>query len=164
MINSVENPDCPNSNIQDLQGRKVELQNYVSYTRNRNDKAAGGISTSILDEEAAFCVGIDEGKESNEFIVTRHDQFVTPINVINFYGQQECRTSKDIIEKHWNEVEEVMSKAESRQEWVLFVGDANRHLGKVIPGNDEKVSFGGTLVQEFLETERQVGKENFLQL
>ena len=69
--------------------RKVKLPGYVSYTRNRIDKASGGISTSVIDDEASCCVRVDEGEGDNEFIVTRHNQFETPIKAVNLYGQQE---------------------------------------------------------------------------
>ena len=71
-------------------GRKVKLPNYLTYTRNRIGKACGGISTSVINSESSNCVKVDKGKDQNEFILTRHSQFETPINVRNIYGQQEC--------------------------------------------------------------------------
>ena len=95
-------------------GRKVTIPGYVSYTRNRIDKASGGISTSVIDNDSSTCVRVEEGNGDNEFIVTRHSQFKVPINVVNIYGQQECRMSKDNVERHWNEILEVISRIEGR--------------------------------------------------
>ena len=64
-------------------GRKVVIPDYLTYTRNRVDKACGGIATSIKLSDAHNVVRIDEGKEDNEFIVTRHGQIDSPINIIN---------------------------------------------------------------------------------
>ena len=58
-------------------------------------KASGGIATSIIDKDSAKCVRVEEGSEDNEFIITRHSQFLIPINVINVYGQQEARMSTE---------------------------------------------------------------------
>ena len=70
--------------------RKVHVPGYLTYSRNRVDKASGGLATAILNDEAQNVVRVEEGVANNEYIVTRHDQFDTPINIINFYGQQEC--------------------------------------------------------------------------
>ena len=56
-------------------GRKIKIPDYVTYTRNRMDKASGGIATSVLKEDSPDCVRVEEGKGDNEFVVTRHSQF-----------------------------------------------------------------------------------------
>ena len=120
-----------------LQGRrKVNIPGFVSYTRNRIDKAYGGISTSVTNSESTFCVRVEEGIDDNEYILTRHSQFEPPINILNIYGQQECRSSKETIERHWNEVLDVISQVEARNESLVIVGDANRLVGDAIPEND----------------------------
>ena len=51
------------------------------------------------------------------------------------------RFPREIIEKHWNEVMEVVIEAESRNESVvIIIGDLNHQVGKVVPGNTEKVT------------------------
>ena len=54
--------------------KKVKLPGFVTYTRNWNDKASGGISTSVSDKDAPNCVRVEEGMLDNEFIVTRHSE------------------------------------------------------------------------------------------
>ena len=134
----------------------MKLPGYVTYTRNRVDKASGGISTSVIDDDASNCIRVEEGSDDNEFIVTRHSKFATPVNIINMYGQQECRMSKESIEKHWNDILEVIGRIEERDELTVVIGDLNRHLGSEIPGNSSKVSYGGELVNEFLESGKYV--------
>ena len=118
--------------------RKVEIPGYLTFSRNRVDKASGGVTTAVLNDDAPNVIRVEVGEADNEFIVTRDDQFETPINVINFYGQQECRLSRDEVDKHWDEIETIINKIEAREEMVVLIGDANRHLGNVIPGNNNK--------------------------
>ena len=133
-------------------GRKVILSGYTSYSRNRVDKASGGITTSVLESDSPNCLRVEEGINQNEFLVTRHSQFETPINIINIYGQQECRLSKEEIDAHWNEVMVAVAKAEARKESILIVGDLNRAVGKIVPGNTAKESYGGKLLKNFVES------------
>ena len=118
-------------------GRKAKIPNYVTYCRNRVDKSSGGIATSVKEEDAKYCVRIDEGKSDNEFIVTRHSQFMVPINVINVYGQQECRTPKETIERHWKELLEIVNDIEARKELLVMVGDFNHSLGSKTDKNEK---------------------------
>ena len=72
--------------------------------------------------------------------------------MINVYGQQEGRMSKEMIEQHWDEIVDEIGKIEEREEWFLLAGDFNRHLGNSIPGNLPTVSYGGKLINSFLES------------
>ena len=132
-------------------GRKVTLPNYFTYTRNRTDKASGGISTSIRCNESSECIRVEEGKEENEYILTRHSQFKRPINILNLYGQQECRMQRQETDKHWNEILELVAKVESRDESLVIIGDINKLVGNIIPGNNPKISYGGSLLRSFLD-------------
>ena len=89
-------------------------------------------------------------------MLTRHAQFERAVNVQNMYGQQECRLTKEEIDSHWNEVLEVIAKVEERGESLIFVTDANRHVGDIVEGNNEKVTYGGELIRKFLESEKYV--------
>ena len=105
--------------------RTLNIPGYQSYTRNRTDKSHGGIASSIIESEANECLKVAEGKESNEFLITRHNQFLTPINIINFYGEQEGRTPADVIEEHWKEIVDEVVKIEARGEHLIMLGDFN---------------------------------------
>ena len=43
----------------------------------------GGIATTIKENEKQYAIQIDEGGEKDEFLITRHSQFIKPTNVIN---------------------------------------------------------------------------------
>ena len=64
----------------------------------------GGVATYVEESDTDNVLKVSEGKESNEYIVTRHSQFSTPINIINVYGSQECRVSKETIKNQWDEI------------------------------------------------------------
>ena len=49
-----------------------------------------------------------------------------------------------------------MSKVEARKELIVIIGDANRLVGNIIPGNDEKVSFGGKFIRNLVKTDKYV--------
>ena len=100
-------------------GRKVSLPGYLTYSRNRVNNNSGGISTSVLLNDAPHSVKVDEGRDENEFVITRHSQFEVPVNVLNMYGQQECRMKKEKIEEQWKEILEVISSIEQRKEFLL---------------------------------------------
>lgn len=89
--------------------------------------------------------------------MTRHDQFVTPIDVINFYGKQECRVSREEIKEDWNYILEEITEIENREEFVIIMSDMNMLLGKYIKGDkNDKKNYGGSLLIDFLESEKYV--------
>ena len=136
--------------------RNLKVPNYSSYTRNRKGKKHGGIATSVLNSEVNQCLKVSEGANDNEYIVTRHSQFLTPLNVINIYGEQETRTPVDEIRDHWNEIVQEIIKIEARNEHVVIIGDFNKHIGDLVKGNHDKVSEGGKIIREFLLSEKYV--------
>ena len=72
------------------------------------------------------------------------------------YGQQECRMTRDEISSHWEEVMTIINNIEARNERFLWIGDLNRHMGDKIPGNSDKVTYGGELLKQFLESDKYV--------
>ena len=98
-----------------------------------------------------------EGKGNTELIITRHDQFIVPINVMNFYGKQECRSKKEEINEDWNIILEEITEIENREEYVVLMSDMNFLLGNFIKGNtSDKKNYGGTLLIEFLENKNYI--------
>ena len=107
-LNSIVNivrPDVITLNETHLKNNKqVKIPGYNSYSRNRQQQCSGGISTSVANKDSVDCLKVTEGSEDNEFIVTRHGQFATPVNVINIYGEQESRISCDKIQDKWENI------------------------------------------------------------
>ena len=113
----------------------------------------GGISTSVIDGEHSYVVKTAEGADKDEFIVTRHGHFQTPINVINIYGEQESRTKDSDIEERWSRIYDEIVKIEKRKESCIIIGDLNKKIGNDdlgIKNNDPMITFGGELVRALL--------------
>ena len=83
---------------------------YLSFACKRQGNNCGGIATSVKVTDSAYTMKIKEGSQDNEMLVTRHDKFATPINIINVYGEVEGRASKDIIESHWSDILEEIAR------------------------------------------------------
>ena len=130
---------------------KANIPGYHSYSRNWKDQIQGGIITSVKQDEAKECLKVSEGKNTNEFIITRHSKFQTPINIINVYSCQENRTGVNQIREQWQEIVEEIIKIETKKENLILLGDFNRHVGTLIEGNHDKVTDRVNLVKELLE-------------
>ena len=57
---------------------------------------------------------IKEGENDDEFLITRHSQFATPINVVNIYGEQEGRSTNDDIKSRWERIMTEVLKIEAK--------------------------------------------------
>ena len=133
--------------------RKVRIKDYFSFSKNRV-KAKGGVATVVANYLKPNTVKVAEGREGDEYIITRIDHVSPPVNIVNIYGQQESRTSKDEILASWIRLREDLERIESSGEGVLIIGDMNRAVGADelgVEGNHDKVSFGGQLIREMVE-------------
>ena len=71
-----------------------------SYNKIR-DKNKGGVSTVVANHLKRSTMKVTEGKEDDEYIVTRFENTVPALNIINIYGTQESRTNDAEIERSW---------------------------------------------------------------
>ena len=111
----------------------------------------GGIATAIKNDEFIHALKVKEGETDNEFLITRHGQFVAPINILNIYGQQEGTSNKDDIYRRWESIMTEVTRIEAKGEWLIMLGDFNSHVGDIIDGNHTVVSTGGQLILNFLQ-------------
>ena len=119
----------------------------------------GGVLISVVNEEAKYCVKSCEGKNDNEYLIVRHDQFNPPINIFTIYGEQESRTSQEKSEALWAEIVEELTKIRNRHENVLILGDLNKHIGNDdlgVKGNHSKISRGGPYIRSLLNTKEYI--------
>ena len=77
------------------------LNGFKCFPRNRVNTSGGGVATFIKVKDKFNTIELFKGKGDNEVIITRHGQFTPAINVINFYGPQESRTSFNTISENW---------------------------------------------------------------
>ena len=100
---------------------------------------------------------VAEGEGDLEMMITRHSQFQIPLNIINLYGEQECRSSREKILENWEKVLQAIDKIESKGELLILQGDLNKHLSIDVPGlKDSRVTYGGKLVDDLIATEKYV--------
>ena len=72
-----------------LRGRmKVEMEEFVCWTRNREGQSGGGVATAVSKEYSDSTVGVGVGEGEEEFIITRLEAFTPPLTIINYYGEQ----------------------------------------------------------------------------
>ena len=161
-----EKPDIMTLNDTNLKGKlKVKIPNYFSYNKTR-DKNKGGVSTVVANHLKHSTMKVTEGKEDDEYIVTRFENTVPALNIINIYGTQESRTNDGEIERSWLRLMKDVSEIEDRNEALLIIGDMNRKVGNDeygVKGNKDKISYGGQLIRNMIK-ERQYVLINNLDL
>ena len=97
---------------------------------------------------------VKEGEDDDEYLITRLDHVHPALNIVNVYGGQESRMSRQEVLESWGRLKVDLNAIKARNENCLILGDLNRAVGAGIlgvPGNNPRVSFGGTLVRELLE-------------
>ena len=132
--------------------RKVKLGGLSCYEVNRSSKYGGGIATCFQHHDRLHTLKSHDENEGHEMLVTRHNQFSVPINIINVYGQVESKCTSTVINEKWTALLEQVKKIESKGELLVMIGDLNTHVGDTINGNKLKVSCRGMLVRQFLES------------
>ena len=76
--------------------------------------------------------------------------------MINVYGMQEGQDGeegKQKVRESWGRLKKELLLIEARGEAALVIGDLNRAMGTGelgVPGNKERVSYGGKMVRELL--------------
>ena len=154
-----EKPDVITLNDTNLKGKlKVKVPGYFSFGKNR-EKFKGGVATVIANHLKNNTMKVTAGQDDDEYIITRFDNTVPPVNIVNIYGQQESRTTDSEIEKSWLRLMKDVGDIESKNESIVIIGDMNRAIGNDqygIQGNKSKVSFGGQLIRNILKDGRYV--------
>ena len=111
--------------------RKLSLQGFHCFPANRACLHGGGVATCVKVKDRQHTLKVHEGVEGQEFLITRHNQFATAINVINLYGNVESRSSNDKIEERWTAIADQVKKIEAKGELLVLVGDINAHVGDI---------------------------------
>ena len=139
---------------------QMKLKGYHPSLRNRkNNKAMGGVCTAVRNNLKPHTVKIKEGADEDEYLVTRLDNVKPALNIVNVYGGQESRMDNQDILESWGGLKSELEEIKERDESVILLGDLNRAIGagkQGVPDNHQKVSYGGQLVRELLETDEYV--------
>ena len=67
---------------------EVNIKAYTTWTRNRTEKGGGGIASAVHQQFSATSVGVGEGENEDEYLITRVEAFNPALNVIICYGEQ----------------------------------------------------------------------------
>ena len=133
---------------------KIYTKNYTCFQRNRKGvKTMGGVATFVANDLKQNAVKFKEGVDNDEYLITRLDHTSPPINILNVYGGQESRMSKQDILENWVRVKADITDIMKRGEGLILLGDLNRAVGcnnLGVRGNHEAASYGRTLVRELL--------------
>ena len=142
--------------------RKIKMKNYVSFCKNRSVEKekgrkeggiGGGVATLVADHLKSGLTKVGEGRDGDEYIITRLGQTQPAINIVNFYGENESRAGERKVLESWERLRSDIEEIEERGEAILLMGDMNRAIGSDelgIPGNKELVSKGGKLIRDEL--------------
>ena len=155
VINSVQ-PDYVNVNETQLRGEnKVHIKGYNCFSKNRKDMAGGGICSAVVGSLKEQTVRVVEGGEEDEWQAVRLNHIRPAITIINVYGEQEGRSSKDEVRAKWGRLLKVLEEARLRGDHCLLVGDMNKQVGNDhlgVPGNHPEVTPGGQLIRDLVES------------
>ena len=84
---------------------QIKLKNYHCFQRNRKGvKQMGGVATFVMNEVKANALKVKEGEDDEEYLIIRLDHVNPPINIINVYGGQESRMSRQQIMASWTQL------------------------------------------------------------
>ena len=67
---------------------KINLPPFAWWTITRKDIGGGGVATGIAQQYKDLAMGAREGKEEDQYLITRVESFSPALNVINCYGEQ----------------------------------------------------------------------------
>ena len=114
MLDVIENvkPDYVNINETQLRGEnKVQMKGFVSFSKNRKETAGGGICSAVTNRLKGHAVRVLEGGDDDEWQAVRLNHVKPAITIVNVYGEQEGRTSKEEVRAKWGrllkELEEI---------------------------------------------------------
>ena len=133
---------------------KVNIDGYVTFSKNRENRIMGGVSISVKKDEAQHVIKVKEGEKDDEFIIVRNEKFKPAFNVMTIYGEQETRSSKDKILEKWGKILDEINSVLCKGESLIIMGDLNKHVGSDklgVTGNHTKVSYGGSLVRDLVQ-------------
>ena len=133
---------------------KVNIDHYDSWNKNRTKKGGGGIATAVSQLFSDCTVGVGEGENEDEYLVTRIEAFTPALNIINYYGEQR-NTRKEEVEERWKRLTKEMGDIRLRGEYGLLAGDMNKVVGEGklgVQGNNKEISLGGKLLRGLLAT------------
>ena len=147
-------PDVLILNENGLRGNNnARIYGYFTFSKNRVDKAMGGIATLVENYLKSDTVEVAEGEYNDEYIITRINKCKPALNIVNLDGEQEGRTGREKVLESWARLKKELDRIKIKGEFCLIAGDLNKkvgndHLG--VKGNHPEISYGGELIRELV--------------
>ena len=120
MLNQIVNEKRPTvlnlNELLFLGSRKLQIPNYRCFNVNRTNGKGGGVGTCYANDVAGNVLKIKEGIKT-EMLVTRLDNFLTPINIINIYGSKNLEHVKKILSQTGVKCLKFLQKYQLSQRW-----------------------------------------------
>ena len=113
----------------------------------------GGVATFVANDLKQNAVKVKDGVDNDEYLVTRLDHVSPAINIMNVYGGQESRMTKQEIQNNWIRMKAEIREIKDRGEGIVLIGDFNRTVGSGqlgVRGNNNTISYGGEMLWELL--------------
>ena len=106
--------------------RKIKMNNYVTFCKNREVTSdgkeggkGGGVATLVASHLRHDLTKVAEGKQGDEYIVTRLGHVRPAINIVNFYGENESRAGDMKIRQTWERLTEDLEEIKMRGEVII---------------------------------------------
>ena len=123
----------------------IEISGYEVY-RSDNSTQAGGILIGVLKKVANVTTQIKERNDVGQALWVLLDNTKIKLRIGVIYAPQENKTSANDLKNIYKEIEEQADEARKNKEMLLIVGDFNCKIGRVVRGNDDKVTKGGRML------------------
>ena len=95
-------PDYVNINETQLRaGNKVNINGYTCFSKNRKEKAGGGICSAVVNKLRDHTIRVGEGQDDDEWQELRLSHTKPAVSIFNVYGEQEGRSSREEVYARW---------------------------------------------------------------
>ena len=133
----------------------MESEGYAVYRNDRNNNG-GGVLIGVKIELKNVCTIVEKKKDIEESIWVLINNSRIQLRIGCIYAPQESRTSKEVLEKMYDSIQEQIEIAKERQQNVLMVGDLNCKVGDVIQNNKTEITKGGRLLLKMVKENKMI--------
>ena len=115
----------------------------------------GGISTAVQNDLKPSTVKVMEGEDDDEFLITRLEHIIPPINIVNVCGEIEGRCTNEEIKLRFERLKKELDKIRREKEACILISDMNKKVGSDTLGvkdNKPNVSYGGHMLRTLIES------------
>ena len=128
---------------------EVDIPGYKVY-RSDISSCAGGILIGVQKRVANVMTQILERKYVGQSLWIMMDNTKVKLRIGIIYAPQENQATAKDLKVIYNEIQEQAEEARRNKEMLLVLGDFNCKIGSFIPGNDNRLSKGGRLLQNMV--------------